>query len=85
MKLHYTNFDSFGYITWVMVMDEAICKILSRAALCFSQRITEPKGLPPQQHPALKARTLSIKRRSLPVCCCDNDTRIIVQYEQFPL
>lgn len=57
-----------------MVIDEAICKILSRAALCFSHKITEPKGLPPQQQPALKARTLSIRRRSLPVCCCDSDT-----------
>lgn len=55
-------------------MDEAICKILSRAALCFSHKITEPKGLPPQQQPALKARTLSIRRRSLPVCCCESDT-----------
>ena len=55
-------------------MDEAICKILSRAALCFSHKITEPRGLPPQQQPALKARTLSISRLNLPVCCCDKDT-----------
>lgn len=55
-------------------MDEAICNILSKAALCFSHNTTEPKGLPPQQQLALKARTLSIKRRSFPVCCCDNDT-----------
>lgn len=59
-----------------MVMDEAICKIRSRAALCFSHKITEPKALPPQQQPALKARTLSISRLNLPVCCCDKDTAI---------
>lgn len=56
------------------MIDEAICKILSKAALCFSHKITEPRGLPPQQHPALKALTLSINRRNLPVCCCDKDT-----------
>lgn len=56
------------------MIEEAICNILSRAALCFSHKTTEPNGLPPQQQPVLKARTLSINRRSFPVCCCDNDT-----------
>lgn len=66
-------------------MDEAICRILSRAALCFSHRRTEPKGLPPQQQPALNARTLSIRRRSLPVCCCDSDTANNQSRDQFSM
>lgn len=59
-----------------MVIEEAICNILSRAALCFSHKITDPRGRPPQQQLALKARTLSISRRSLPVCCWDKATEI---------
>jgi len=80
LKSLHPNFyiTNFYCVTWVIVIDEAICNILSRAALCFSHRITEPKGLPPQQQPALKARTLSIRRRSLPVCCCDSDTKTTI-------